>query len=313
MVYEELSVRLNDRRYKNWLKAGHCLRILKDGLHPYTNHEMRYFHGDLLNQNTLLRRPCQSSCNTKGNKLLGLCKVCSEWQTVILRHHRQPDAAVNWDNCRPPSWRHDHWELAKAYMPRGQMGKKSANQCDTSALLNLINYCDHFSSVDTRVIREVIRCRNELMHSCELHVDDEWMSRYQTSLKKLLHQFNHVAELATAAHQIKEMLTADWSICISGLDRMDSVDADGIESDSASQWEASADSISQWEVELLRDRLQEMLRDTETQDTEQLLRLSDFLQANRDLGELFCVELQAISSLEARLRGREREGSPSGT
>ncbi|MEQ2171220.1 hypothetical protein GOODEAATRI_008456 [Goodea atripinnis] len=69
MVREELTVRLNDKEYKNWLKAGRCLVILKDGLLPFIDHQMRAFHGDLLNQYTILRRPCEtSSCKPRGNK-----------------------------------------------------------------------------------------------------------------------------------------------------------------------------------------------------------------------------------------------------
>ncbi|KAK2822017.1 hypothetical protein Q5P01_022082 [Channa striata] len=236
MVLEELVFRLNDREYKNWLKAGRCLLILKEGLHPSINQQMRAFHGDLLNQNSLLRKPCHtSSCKASRNKLSSTCSPCTEWQKVILRHHRQPDATVNWDNCFPPSWRTDHWELAKAYMPRGQGKVKGAHQCDASALLNLINYCDCFLSVDGKLVREVIRYRNELMHSCELRVKDEWMRHYQTTLKKFVRQFRHIPQMATAGQQIDEMLSADFSIWVSGVDQMDSVDVEGLESDSVSK------------------------------------------------------------------------------
>ena len=40
-------------------------------------------------------------------------------------------------------------------MPRGQGKVKGAHQCDASALLNLINYCDCFRSVDPKFVREV--------------------------------------------------------------------------------------------------------------------------------------------------------------
>lgn len=42
-------------------------------------------------------------------------------------------------------------------MPRGQTDVKAADQCDASALLNLINYCDHFQSVDLKCVKEVKR------------------------------------------------------------------------------------------------------------------------------------------------------------
>lgn len=43
----------------------------------------------------------------------------------------------------------------QAYMPRGQADVKAAAQCDASALLNLINFCDCFHSVDLKCVREV--------------------------------------------------------------------------------------------------------------------------------------------------------------
>ncbi|XP_070701773.1 uncharacterized protein CXorf38-like [Pempheris klunzingeri] len=312
MVLEELAVRLNDREYKNWLQAGQCLLLLRDGLLPFTSQHMRAFHGDLLNHNTELRRPCETSCcRPRGSTFSSACRVCSEWQAAILRHHRQPGATVNWDNCSPPHWRTDHWEVAKAYMPRGQGKVKGADQCDASALLNLINYCDCFRSVEPKFVREVIRYRNELMHSCELRVKDEWMRRYQMALKNLLRQFSYVPHMDTVGKHIEEMLTVDLTIYVSGLDRMDAAELDGLQCDSVSQWEISATSISQWEAELLAERLKELLHaagagddddgdDTKTQDAEQLKSLGGFLQANRDLSERFSAELQAINSLEGR-------------
>lgn len=44
----------------------------------------------------------------------------------------------------------------QAFMPRGQAKVKGADKFDAPALLNLINYCSYFSSVDPKVVREVI-------------------------------------------------------------------------------------------------------------------------------------------------------------
>ncbi|XP_014046988.2 uncharacterized protein CXorf38 homolog isoform X1 [Salmo salar] len=296
MVHEELSARLNDGGYKNWLKAGYCLLKLREGLHPFTDTEMRSFHRNLVTRNPGLRRPCRSGCRSKGNQLYSVCVVCAEWRTVILRHHTNPRGMVNWGNCRPPLWYQDHWELAKAYMPRGQAGVKGAALCDASALLNLLNFCSHFNYVDQHCVREVIRCRNELMHSCEMRVCDQWMRRYQVSIQQLLQQFTHIPEVATAGQQILEMLAVDLSVLVPGVDQVDGSVPEGLEP------------ISQWEMDLLRERLQELL--TDTQDTEELLRLRDFLLANRDLSDQFSSELQTITSMETQRRrgGGAREG-----
>ncbi|XP_055739788.1 uncharacterized protein CXorf38 homolog isoform X1 [Salvelinus fontinalis] len=301
MVHEELSARLNDGGYKNWLKAGYCLLKLREGLHPFTDTEMRSFHGNLVTGNPGLRRPCRSGCRSKGNQLYSVCVVCTEWRTVILRHHTNPRGMVNWGNCRPPLWNQDHWELAKAYMPRGQAGVKGAELCDVSALLNLLNFCSHFNYVDQHCVREVIRCRNELMHSCEMRVCDQWMRHYQVSIQQLLQQFTHLPEVAAAGQQILEkccvcvsvqMLAVDLSVLVPGVDRVDGSVSEGLE----------PESISQWETDLLRERLQELLTDTDTQDTEELLRLRDFLLANRDLSDQFSSELQTITSMETQMR-----------
>ncbi|MEQ2260583.1 hypothetical protein XENORESO_020780 [Xenotaenia resolanae] len=309
MVREELTVRLNDKEYKNWLKAGRCLLILKDGLLPFIDHQMRAFHGDLLNQYTILRRPCEtSSCKPRGNKLVSACRVCSEWQKVILRHHRQPDVTIHWTNCFPPYWRSDHWELAKAYMPRGQAKVKGGDQCDASALLNLINYCKCFCSVDPKLVRQVIQCRNELMHSCEFRVKDDWMRHYRTALKHFVQQLSSVPHMAAVGKQIEQMLTVELSICVFGVDRLDSAGPlAGLDPDSVNEQETSAELVSQWEAELLQEVLQECLHaaneedeEATTHDTEQLKKLQGFLQANKDLGERFATELQAIGSLEVK-------------
>ncbi|XP_062413686.1 uncharacterized protein CXorf38 homolog [Pungitius pungitius] len=218
MVYEELERRLNDGGYMNWVKAGQCLSLLRDGLLPFTTQHARAFHGDLLNHNTQLKKPCQTSaCKPEGNK--------------------------------------------------------------------------------------VIRFRNELMHSCKLHVGDDWMRHFSTSLTKLLQQLGGVPQIATAGKHIKEMLSVDLSIYVSGLDRMDSAALDGLESDSVLHWEISPVLIGQWEVQLLQESLQESLHaaddDAKPKDPEQLKRLGGFLQANRDLGLRFSAELQAINSLHA--------------
>ncbi|XP_024246933.1 uncharacterized protein CXorf38 homolog isoform X2 [Oncorhynchus tshawytscha] len=298
MVHEELSARLNDGGYKNWLKAGYCLLKLREGLHPFTDSEMRSFHGNLVTRNPGLRQPCRSGCRPRGNQLYSVCVVCTEWRNVILRHHTNPRGMVNWGNCRPPLWNQDHWELAKAYMPRGQAGVKGAELCDASALLNLLNFCSHFNYVDQHCVREVIRCRNELMHSCEMRVCDQWMRRYQVSIQQLLQQFTHLPEVAAAGQQILEMLAVDLSVLVPGVDRVDGSLSEGVE----------PESISQWEADLLRERLQELLTDTDTQDTEELLRLRDFLLANRDLSDQFSSELQTITSMETQMRRRGEGG-----
>ncbi|KAM9844907.1 uncharacterized protein CXorf38 homolog isoform 1-T1 [Aulostomus maculatus] len=305
MVYDDLVARLNDRGYTNWLKASRCLVIVKDALHPFINGRMRDFHGGLLELGPRLRSPCASSCQPRGNQLVRVCAGCSQWQREILKHQRWPTTTINWDNCSPPSWRTNHWELAKAYMPRGQ-GKVKADKFDASALLNLINHCDCFSFVEPKPVMEMIKSRNKLMHSSQFNVSDEWMRNFRTTLNNFVKLFSQVTDMTTAQYQIIQMLTVDLSIRVSGWDQRDCAYAAEIPLPSEDMQETSVELISQWEAELLEESLTGLLHaaaaedDTVTMEAEQLVRLRDFLQANPDLAERFPAELQALTALQAR-------------
>lgn len=48
MVLSELAVRLNCAEYKNWVKAGHCLLLLRRCLQGFVGREMLAFHRGLL-------------------------------------------------------------------------------------------------------------------------------------------------------------------------------------------------------------------------------------------------------------------------
>ncbi|XP_033838543.1 uncharacterized protein CXorf38 homolog [Periophthalmus magnuspinnatus] len=296
MFPEALRVRLSNREYTNWIKAGQCLCFLAQGLQSFIDCQMRDFHAHLLNQNTLLRRPCEKDCTPRRNKLLGACRFCSEWQRTIHGHHRQPQNTINWNNCLPVSWRTDHWEVAKAFMPRGQEKVRGADQFDASALLNLISSCDWFHLVDPKPVREVIRYRNELMHSSDFHVSDSWIKHYNSALRNFILQLRDVAPMATAEEQINQMLQADLSIHVHGWDQ---TDLDDIVKDSVHD-EISVDSIIQWEAELLQQRLQELLEETDDSNAlsaEELKDLGSFFEANNDLGAHFSSQLQNLNLL----------------
>ncbi|KAL4656823.1 hypothetical protein GN956_G3881 [Arapaima gigas] len=297
MRFEHLRVRLNDAAYKNWLKAGHGLLRLRDGLKSYVDSEMKHFHRAVMNANPVLRSGsrCRSTCKPKGTQFSSACAICGEWKAEILRHHTNRAGQVHWGNCRPGLWPVQHWELAKAsivlslqaYMPRGQTNITGPDQCDAAALLNLINFCDHFSFIEQQQVREVIRQRNELMHSCEMRVSTQWMRHFHRSLDRLLQQLQHVPGIAAVSQEIKEILSADWSVCIPGSDTID-----------GAQWEgAEPECLSQVEIQLLRERLQELLLCTDGQtppdpkDLEELGKLQDFLRGQSDLEKQFRGEL----------------------
>ncbi|KAB5523381.1 hypothetical protein PHYPO_G00151900 [Pangasianodon hypophthalmus] len=305
MVHEDLFARLNEAGYKNWLKAGYCLLKVKDGLCGFADSEMRYFHNTVINNNFVLQRGqrCRSSCRPRGNQFESACPVCNEWKREILRHHTKPSGVINWGNCRPWLWPTEHWELAKAFMPRGLSDLSKADQCDAAALLNLFHFCDHFSFINPTLITEVIRCRNELMHSCEMQVSNEWMTRFQKSLEHLLLTLRHVPEVAAAGQQIQEMLSVDLSLHIPGVDSVDGAKMEGV----------FIESISQCETELLRETLRDLLNNSELEGNiiplEKLQNIYRFLSGHKDLEEQFRTELQRLQVLEAQLQGANADNA----
>lgn len=48
MVLSELAARLNCTEYKNWVKAGHCLLLLRGCLQGFVSREVHAFHRGLL-------------------------------------------------------------------------------------------------------------------------------------------------------------------------------------------------------------------------------------------------------------------------
>lgn len=298
MVYEDLFARLNEVGYKNWLKAGYCLLKVKDGLCGFADKEMQNFHSDIIDNNLLLQSTeiCRRGCKPRGNQFEPVCSLCAEWKREIRIHHTKPSAFINWGNCRPWLWSTEPWELAKAFMPRGQTEITRAEQCDAAALLNLFHFCDHFSFINPNLITEVIQHRNKLMHSCEMQVSNQWMTQFQKSLERLLMPLRHIPEVAAAGRQIEEMMSVDLRVHIPGVDSVDGGETG----------EVLIESVSQWETELLRESLRDLINTWEEDDTmhsvvmEEVQSVSRFLSSHKDLQELFRPELQSIMDLQEK-------------
>ncbi|XP_028328660.1 uncharacterized protein CXorf38 homolog isoform X1 [Gouania willdenowi] len=270
MELTELCYRLNDGGYKNWLKAGRCLVILKEGLHPFTDRHMRDFHGFLLHHNAVLHNTCGTSCRPRANKLPSLCTACSEWQKVILKHHREPGATIHWNNCFPPDWRTHHWELAKVIRFRNEL-------MHSSDLRMTDKWMSHFQNTVKLFVEQL------------------------SSVPQIEAVGRQIDEMLNLDLSI--CVYGEDHLDSSGL-------LDKVVYESASQSQPNADLIIQWEAELLQETLQEFLHtsaadgddeeeDTaKTLDTGRLKQLGGFLESSKDLGERFSTELQVINSLD---------------
>ncbi|XP_006897589.1 PREDICTED: uncharacterized protein CXorf38 homolog [Elephantulus edwardii] len=298
MVLSELSVRLNCAEYKNWVKAGHCLLLLRSCLQDFVSREVLVFHRGLLAAFPGLGpgAACRggSRCSPRARQFQPQCQLCAEWKREILNHHINRNGDVHWGNCRPGRWPVDAWEVAKAFMPRGLADKRGPEECDAVALLSLINSCDHFI-IDRKKVIEVIKCRNEIMHSSEMKVSSMWLRDFQMKIQNFLSEFRHIPEIVSIYSRIEQLLTSDWAVHIPEEDQRD-----GFECETGIY--LSESQVNEVEMELIKEKLQEIYLQAEEQEVlpeETSMRLEmvkEFLKNNEDLRNGLKEEVQKLES-----------------
>ncbi|XP_067848983.1 uncharacterized protein CXorf38-like isoform X1 [Heptranchias perlo] len=301
-MQSELNIRLNDEGYKNWIKAGFCLQKTRDCLLGFVHTEMEKFHRFLLRTNSFLRQGiCKDFCRPQGIKFQRACSLCEEWKREILSHHTNQNSMIYWGNCSPPLWPKQAWEVAKVYMPRGQAHTRGPEKCDVAALLNLINFCDQFDFVERQKVIEVIKCRNDLMHSVEMSVSAEWLDNHRQKILVLLQEFQHIPEAKTASKMIQEITSSNWQVQITGTDAMDTA----LE---VTDEEINAGEIFVVELELIREWVQELCLALEEQEAfpaqhlNSLNMFKEFLKQNKELESVLHKELQQLYTLEKMLK-----------
>ncbi|XP_036031258.1 uncharacterized protein CXorf38 homolog isoform X2 [Onychomys torridus] len=180
-------------------------------------------------------------------------------------------------------------------MPRGLADKRGPEECDAVALLSLINSCDHFM-VDRKKVTEVIRCRNEIMHSSEMKVSSTWLQDFQIKIQNFLNEFKNIPEIVAVYSRIEQLLTSDWAVHIPEED-----ERDGCEFETGSY--LSVSQIHEIETELLKEKLQEMYLQAATEEVlpEEISNRLDvvkaFLENNTDLRNGLTEDVQKLDSL----------------
>ncbi|ELK07138.1 hypothetical protein PAL_GLEAN10005754 [Pteropus alecto] len=229
MVLSELAVRLNCAEYKNWVKAGHCLLLLRGCLHGFVGRE--------------------------------------------------------------------------AFMPRGLADKTGPEECDAVALLSLINSCDHFL-VDRKKVTELIKCRNEIMHSSEMKVSSMWLRDFQRKIQNFLNEFKNIPEIVTVYSRVEELLTSDWAVHIPEEDQRDGCEYEAGVYLSQSQ-------VNEIEMELLKEKLQEIYLQATEQEVlpeeiaNRLEVVKEFLRNNEDLRNGLTEDMQKLDSLHLQHQKRD--------
>ncbi|XP_059943003.1 uncharacterized protein CXorf38 homolog isoform X4 [Mesoplodon densirostris] len=185
--------------------------------------------------------------------------------------------------------------LLQAFMPRGLADKTGPEECDAVALLSLINSCDHFE-VDRKKVTEVIKCRNEIMHSSEMKVSSVWLRDFQIKIQNFLNEFKDIPEIVAVYSRIEQLLTSDWAVYIPEEDQADGCDYEtGVY--------LSEHQVTEIEMELLKEKLQELYLQAKGQEVlpeevlNQLEVVKEFLRNNKDLRNGLTEDMQKLDSL----------------
>ncbi|XP_073758020.1 uncharacterized protein CXorf38 homolog isoform X2 [Callorhinus ursinus] len=190
-------------------------------------------------------------------------------------------------------------------MPRGLADKTSPKECDAVALLSLINSCDHFT-VDRKKVTEVIKCRNEIMHSSEMKVSSLWLQDFQVKIQNFLNEFRNIPEIVATYTRIEQLLTSDWAVHIPIEDQRD-----GCEYETGVY--LSESQVNEIEMELLKEKLQEIYLQAQEQDVlpEEILNrlqvVKEFLRSNKDLRNGLREDLQKLDSLHLQQQKPDSE------
>ncbi|XP_069800873.1 uncharacterized protein CXorf38 homolog isoform X2 [Dendropsophus ebraccatus] len=312
MAVAGLLARLNCREYKNWLKAGQCLLMLQSPLQGYIDREMRAFHRELASRITAPSPGRRCQCRAAGKQFQPGCPVCAQWKELILSHHNYRNGDIHWGNSNPSLWPTHYWEVAKVYMPRGQDKVGGLRQCDAAALLNLINTCDYFRGPNLSRVREVIKCRNELMHSSDMKVSSPWLKGFGQKMQDLIAEFTHIPGLVREGEQMQKVLLLDWSV--EDLDKSE-LDGPRVVVRSAnicppgpiyqSMGYSAASSFSPAEIEILmiQQLIQELYLEIEEQGSltkqneDKVLNIENFLSLNVDLRFVLQEDLEKLESV----------------
>lgn len=194
-------------------------------------------------------------------------------------------------------------------MPRGLADKAGPEECDAVALLSLINSCDHFV-IDRKKVIEVIKCRNEIMHSSEMKVSSMWLQDFQTKIQNFLNEFKNIPEIVAMYSRIEQLLTSDWAVHIPEEDQRD-----GCQCETGGY--LSESQINEIEMELLKEKLEDIYLQAKDQEVlpeeilNQLEVVKEFLRNNEDLRSGLTEDMQKLDSL--RLQHQKPDSKEPGT
>ncbi|XP_051546388.1 uncharacterized protein si:ch211-91p5.3 [Myxocyprinus asiaticus] len=300
------SKRFNDENYKNWLKTAESLAILRSRIQDFVEKETETYHRSLRNKPALSLR-CTNNCEYKNNKSR-LCDVCNNWKDEIEANHKAKKT-IHLENCRPHLWSIEKWEVAKAYMSRGQKQHCKFAQFDVSAILNFMNFCKHFNDIPRRFLSSVINVRNSVMHSPDMKISNEEMARY---LHNVLEFAKDLEPYASDLKGIREEITQFNNILDKNFCQTSQNEVDGKQEDIQSMKDIQK--VLDREQQAMKEKIEDILfrfegnpDKTAKEEPQGMNNLLDFLDQNKDLLENLGPQVTKLKEMQDKVDQHDQQ------
>ena len=173
-----------NKEYQNWLAVIQALSVMCDGIRPYIEREMKAFHQALLVKLAGVPPCACTRLPTHETRGANPCR----WAVELKMRHR--GGRPKWQQSDSTKWTYPdvgYCEVAKIFM--SDLGTRAPhvdiNNSDTTGLINLLYWCDHFTTPQ-HLVHAVRQTRNTWGHSSSLRLSDAERNGGFQSIRDLL-------------------------------------------------------------------------------------------------------------------------------
>ncbi|XP_053383446.1 uncharacterized protein CXorf38 homolog [Mercenaria mercenaria] len=233
---------LENKKYRNWVRARLGIKYVKDGLAPFCDHLVTQQHVDILDKvkqkhnlsavscglcdvRTLQpdhvqtkNRQCplgQTHCNCLHPRGKTSCpnNVCGAIYDEIIRRHASTPPVPYWRNTDAHQWCTEPWAVAKCFINApGYEHKLRATEFDCSGLLHLLidnlKFHHHIQSVisGNDAFSRVLQHRNAIFHCNNMEVEDTDIANYIDDMIELLQDDKEIKDRQESKNAVKKLL-----------------------------------------------------------------------------------------------------------
>ncbi|XP_053382031.1 uncharacterized protein CXorf38-like [Mercenaria mercenaria] len=233
---------LENKKYRNWVRAGLGIKYVKDGLEPFCDHLVNQQHADILDKvkqkhnlsavacglcdvRTLQpdhvqtkNRQCplgQTHCNCLHPRGKTSCpsNVCGAIYDEVIRRHASTPPAPYWRNTDAHQWCTEPWAVAKCFINApGYEHKTKATDFDCSGLLHLlidnIEFHHHIQCIidGSDAFSRVLQHRNTIFHCNNMEVEDTDIANYIDDMIELLQDDKEIKDRQESKNAVKKLL-----------------------------------------------------------------------------------------------------------